>query len=222
MRQILSDLSNFDVLDETSGLHSAGLNQEWYGDWWRRRAGCGPATFSNAVLYTSAASAVLNGKERRVWTRTDGVRLMDEVWGHVTPGMAGLNTTGMMREGARSFAHSLGVDLNVDVLDVPSNRQNRPSEKEAAAFIISALRRDSPPAFLNLCNGCEARLDAWHWVTAVGIMPGEAGGSLLEVLDNGETFSIQLGAWLSTTNKGGGFVAFGDELSLLGGLAPVV
>jgi hypothetical protein len=64
-------------------------------------------------------------------------------------------------------------------------------------------------AFLNLDNGLERQLDKWHWVTVTGLACDEAGGEArIDILDNCEQFGVNLGRWLSSAARGGGFVRF--------------
>jgi hypothetical protein len=80
------------------------------------------------------------------------------------------------------------------------------------AFLDEALAQDLPVAFLNLCNGDEANLDEWHWVTIVALTPDPYGGVLLaEVLDGGTVKRIDLEKWYASTTRDGGFVALSVE-----------
>ena len=39
------------LVDPVSGQTSWGANQEWYGDLWQRKAGCGPTAAASLIFY---------------------------------------------------------------------------------------------------------------------------------------------------------------------------
>jgi hypothetical protein len=106
----------------------------------------------------------------------------------------------------------------VEALDVPRRRPARPSLGQVAAFVEQGLEADNPVAFLNLDNGSEKQLDKWHWVTITGIERGGApeasGGQTgsgdvhIDILDNCSFIRVNLGRWLKSSKRGGGFVKF--------------
>jgi hypothetical protein len=74
-------------------------------------------------------------------------------------------------------------------------------------FLEEALSKDSPIAFLNLCNGIEKNLECWHWVTIISLeyMENEE-QTFVNILDDGQIKKIDLALWYNTTRKNGGFV----------------
>jgi hypothetical protein len=68
---------------------------------------------------------------------------------------------------------------------------------------------DTPVAFLNLCNGEENKLEAWHWVTVIALEFSDINESVyLKILDESQVKTINLKLWYETTVLGGGFVFF--------------
>jgi hypothetical protein len=195
-----------------------GCDQNWYGTEWQRRAGCGPATASNILLYMSGGRAA--GDSGRAPRRENFIALMEDVWAYVTPTDRGIPTTELFYEPFLRYAAERGVEVVrygvLDMFDEP-----RAKLAEAVSFIGAALAADLPVAFLNLCSGGEENLDRWHWVTVVSLeydgLGGEKGGNKDEnneekagitILDNGELKKADLALWRRTTTLGGGFVWF--------------
>jgi hypothetical protein len=141
--------------------------------------------------------------------KAEFIRLMDHMWQYVTPGHGGVNTTSKLRRGVAGYACAAGLPLRTEALDIPDARADRPTLAEAVAFIRAGLKRDLPVAFLNLDNGAEIQLEKWHWVTITGLVCAEDGGAArVDILDNCDLISVDLGRWLSSAARGGGFVRF--------------
>jgi hypothetical protein len=226
MKLALSNLEYFDLFDARGGKTVKGGDQDWYASWWRRMAGCGPTTAANVILYlTNARAAAADtaadadgagaaGKPapphtEQIREKQEFVRLMDRVWKYVTPGRGGVNTTLKLRRGVAGYSDLGGLNLRTEALDVADKREERPSLERAIEFIRVGLERDLPVAFLNLDNGLELQLEKWHWVTITGLAYDEAGGAAnVEILDNCGQFGVNLGRWLSSAARGGGFVRF--------------
>jgi hypothetical protein len=77
--------------------------------------------------------------------------------------------------------------------------------------VESALSRDVPVAFLNLCSGEEKNLQEWHWATIISLQAEENGLVFVHILDEGAVRVVNLTLWLETTTRGGGFVCFDKE-----------
>lgn len=184
------------------GQPAIGFDQEWYGLLWRRRAGCGPTTTANLLTYLHRAGLLILPDAA---DPSNHENLMDFCWHYVTPTMWGLNTTQLFRDGADRLLTTIGSPLRSAVLNVDKDQDKRPTVAQAAAFIADGLAAHSPVAFLNLSNGEVHHLDAWHWVTVLA-MHGNAEDVILDVLDNTQQLQVDLGLWLRTTTRGGGFV----------------
>lgn len=206
MKHILS-LSRPQAMDirRQDGTRSHGADQDWYSLLWRQRAGCGPTTASVQMAYLAALrpslAALCPLKEREQETF---VTYMDKVWEYVTPGNHGLNRVEMYTDGVARFCGERGVKLVPRALEVPTGEE-RPDFDRCVSFIRAGLEADCPVAFLNLDNGEVEALDKWHWVLLSALEEGDA-GTLVTVVDNGNTFSIDLKLWYDTARDLGGFV----------------
>ena len=187
------------------GTRSHSADQDWYSLLWRQRAGCGPTTASVQMAYLAALrpslAALCPLKEREQETF---VTYMDKVWEYVTPGSHGLNRVEMYTDGVARFCGERGVKLVPRALEVPTGEE-RPGFDRCVSFIRAGLEADCPVAFLNLDNGEVEALDKWHWVLLSALEEGDA-GTLVTVVDNGNTFSIDLKLWYDTARDLGGFV----------------
>jgi len=94
---------------------------------------------------------------------------MEEMWESVTPTVAGIPATPMLYEPVIVYAKAHGLNVGYHVFDVPDKLILRLSLAEAITFIEAALIKDVLVAFLNLCNGDEKKLSAWHWVTVIAL-----------------------------------------------------
>ncbi len=207
MTHRLSDIERFRIRDTRTGQTWLGHDQEWYGTPWQRLAGCGPTTACNLFRYLAPALPADAARAMRP-DRADALAFMEEVWGTVTPTRHGMATTQRFYTTAMAFAAAQGWPLVHHVLDVPATRSRRPALDAVAAFLAAALAQDLPVAFLNLCNGDEANLDEWHWVTIIALSHESDGDALLaEMLDGGTVKRIDLAKWHASTTRGGGFVA---------------
>ena len=206
MTHRLSDIERFRIRDTRTGQTWLGHDQEWYGTPWQRLAGCGPTTACNLFRYLAPALPADAARAMRP-DRADALAFMEEVWGTVTPTRHGMSTTQRFFTTALAFAAAQGWPLVHRVLNVPAPRSRRPALDAVAAFLDAALAQELPVAFLNLCNGDEANLDEWHWVTIIALTRGDPGQPLLaDVLDSGTVKPIDLGMWHRSTTRGGGFV----------------
>ncbi len=207
IKHSIVDLDLFKVIDEITDKTYYGSNQEWYGKWWKRLSGCGPSVASNLMLYlNNRQSASGSG---RIITKTDCQLLMEEIWKYMTPSIQGISTTKKFSQAVLSYSNSKGLSFKQVVLDVPKKKENRPELSAVLDFLKDALLIDTPVAFLNLDNGKEKNLDAWHWVTITSFEYEEEGNyALLDIIDNGIIKRIDLASWLDATKLGGGFVYF--------------
>jgi len=201
----LSNINVFKITDDKSSLTYYGCDQAWYDNIWKKKAGCGPCTVCNIIIYLYYKTLFNNSFHIN---KTDVLRLMNEIWEYVTPSVWGVNSTKMLYDGAIDYAVSKGMDLNYNYLNIPQDRAMRPELDEVIDFIAKAIKKDSPVAFLNLCNGEEKNLYRWHWVTIAAINVKSADEAILTVLDEGKIIYINLSLWYKTTNLGGGFVFF--------------
>lgn len=201
-----SSISDIRHLALTASNHSTvhGCSQDWYASTWQRRAGCGPTTATNLLIYHQRAGHL--DLQEKIVTAADGLALMEQVWSHVRPSAMGVHTPGIFHAGLKSFFRTRGVTLQPHSLLIPRQKRLRPVLAEVVAFIRTGLEKDSPVAFLNLSNGTVRNLDKWHWVTITALDDSHAPHVELEICDNLNRFSIDLKEWYDTTHLGGGFV----------------
>ena len=200
-------LSNIDFLQVKDQKNSIfyGCHQEWYGDQWQRKAGCGPSVACNIISYLDATKKLF-GDTKQIGKMDDCLTLMNEVWNYVTPSERGIPVTSKFYDSFLFYSAKRGVNLELRCLDIPEALE-RPPFSDVVAFIKEGLLHDVPIAFLNLCNGKEEELDGWHWVTLVEI--DDTGGKhMIRIVDEGIIKTIDLFLWYETTTLGGGFVYF--------------
>lgn len=177
-----------------------GVDQEWYPQLFQRQAGCGASSFANALIYGMRSGLIQPGLAEPP-CKKDVLKIMQQTWRHLTPGMMGLHTTAAYCQGAKGYADDAGVVINLKSLDIP--RKNRPDTALIFDFIREGLEAGMPVAFLNLSRGAIKPLESWHWITIVGI--NDAG--TVTAADNGRKISLDIGMWHKTSRIGGGFVS---------------
>ena len=144
-----------------------GGDQEWYRDLWQRRAGCGPTTAAALLSYLSQTRPGLRPMApAAARTQAGFLRYMEALWPYVTPGARGLDKPESLVLGCRSFALSRGCRLQGQVLEIPAQREARPSLDQCRQFVAQCLDRDCPVAFLNFSHGALKNLDSWHWAVS--------------------------------------------------------
>lgn len=206
---IMKSIRHLDALkiqDDETGAVYYGCDQEWYPTKWQRRSGCGPTVSTTILQYLHAVRA--QGPQP-VCTVSRCREAMEQVWQYVTPGPDGISSTKRLCKGLEALAQARAQTLHVDVLDIPRLRCHRPSFAQALAFLDASLENDLPVAFLNLHNGDEPTLDAWHWVTIVSLeYEPDASRALAGILDEGMRKTIDFATWFRTSALGGGLVSF--------------
>jgi hypothetical protein len=203
----INNIDLFQIREETSGAVYYGCSQEWYRTKWQRMGGCGPTTATNLIYY-HLRSCAGNTENAFQPTKSSCLALMEEVWDYVTPTLRGVSTTKLFCKGVMAYAEKSAVKITASVVDVPKSRAQRPDFGELLAFLDESLKNDLPVAFLNLDNGAEERLDAWHWVTIAGLEYAPNGTeAVVDILDEGMIKKINLLQWFRTTSLGGGFVS---------------
>ena len=209
MRSVaISRLNSLKIVDDATRQFYYGCNQEWYATEWQRLAGCGPTAACNIIWYLNHIQPAL-GLNQECSSIEKSMSLMEEIWAYVTPSTEGIPTTRMLYESVMAYARTKGLDVNYSVCDVPEKKASRPTLTDVISFLERALLKDTPIAFLNLCNGGATNLEPWHWVTVVSLEYEEDGKSaLIEILDEGLIKRIDLALWCDTTTLGGGFVCF--------------
>ena len=184
------DLMN---ITEPGGVTYIGGSQDWYDVRWHKISGCGPVAASNLVWY----------KLRIKGDKSQYEILMREMYSFMMPNMNGVNTSEIFTDAVLRYGAEKGLQLNVNVLEIPKKASSRPDNTTVIEFLASALHSDLPVAFLNLSNGTLKNLENWHWVTIIYL---DKTTGLTEVSDYGKKLDIDISEWLNTTRLGGCFV----------------
>jgi hypothetical protein len=204
----ISNLEFLRIKDQSTHEIYYGCDQEWFFTEWQRNSGCGPSVASNIILY------MLNKGNIREVCQKDNCKnqcllLMEEVWSHVTPTQEGIPTTKMFCDLVLPYIKSRGLDCDYKMMDLPEDKNSRPDILEVLSFLEEALLKDSPVAFLNLCNGAEKNLEGWHWVTIISLEHvDDTKQAHIHILDEGQLKKIDFKLWYDTTTRDGGFVYF--------------
>ena len=179
--------------------------QEWYKNFFKKMAGCGPTTASTMTMYESRKK---NLSEH--YSKDKFINLMEELWNYVTPRTRGLNRIEYYVQGYDRYIRDNNIQLlNNKTLKIPKQKEKRPNKKDIFEFLSEAIKNNHPVAFLNLNNGKEEKIDSWHWVTVVGVMYNDEKNILkATITDEGVLKNIDLGLWLETTTEEGGFVYY--------------
>ena len=196
----------FQIFSENDSGKLYGCDQEWYQSHWQRISGCGPTAASNLMYYISRSQQSAFGD---TMTNSKGkcLALMEKVWTYVTPTQQGVDTTKRFVDSLGRYLDELQLKADLRILNIAEDVQKRPIAKDIVTFLDQAMQNDAPVAFLNLCNGDEAMLEEWHWVTVIAMEFNEDMSQVyVEILDESQIKRINLSLWLSTTTLGGGFV----------------
>lgn len=207
-KKSISEPNLLKLLDERNHKAYFGCDQEWYATEWQRLSGCGPTVACNIVFYLNHLTSAF-GLDENSNSKENCLSLMEEIWEYITPTKEGIPSTKMFYDAMLNYVKAKGVNVEYGFCDVPENKSPRPELSEIINFLESALIKDAPVAFLNLCNGEVKNLDSWHWVTIISLEYSDHGeAALVNILDEGLIKNIDLALWYNTTTLGGGFVYF--------------
>ena len=205
----LADPDLFKIRDKSAGKAYYGCDQEWYASEWQRMAGCGPSVACNIISYLERRRRG-PGRAGTCMSKKASLPRMQEAWEYVTPTKMGLPKISLFYNAVLRYTKARGLDVEYGALELPKAKTRRPGLAKVINFIKDALSKDAPVAFLNLCNGAEKKLEAWHWVTIVALESAEGGKrAFVKIVDNGAVKKIDLALWHATTKLGGGFVRVG-------------
>lgn len=185
-----------------------GATQSWYSKPFRIQAGCGPTTASNLIIYMALNDANM----KKLFSHDqlnykNSTEMLEVIWNHVTPSLAGLYSIDSFKKGVEKYAASRGIELKGKTMPISFFKNKRIDILELSNFIEESLNNNRPVAFLNLSSGKVVNLSSWHWTLVMGIEK-EQNTTLLVLFDEGEFKKIDLDTWLSTTKLKGGFVSF--------------
>jgi len=207
-KQSISEPNSLKLLDERNHKAYFGCHQEWYATEWQRLSGCGPTVACNMIFYLNNTRSTF-GLGENSNSKDSCLSLMEEIWKYVTPTKEGIPTTKMFYEALLNYTKAKELNVAYGFCDVPEDKSRRPELSEIINFLESALIKDAPVAFLNLCNGQVKNLDRWHWVTIISMeYAKDENLAFVNILDEGLIKNIDLALWYNTTTLGGGFVYF--------------
>ena len=180
-----------------------GGSQAWYHKRLRRLSGCGPANAALMVWYLARTRPELHALcDAGTHSKEDFLRVMNEMFGYVKPGVRGVNHASKFMRGLEAYAGDRGLPLKFDWVET------RKDLLFPASFLSEALRRDQPVAFLNLHSGSQSQLDGWHWMTIAAYDPESA---LARCCDQGKIVEFSMREWHRTSKLGGHFVTIKNE-----------
>lgn len=178
---------------------SYGLSQEWFNEAFKILAGCGATVATTLYIYELQKEKCKNLKKNEV------LNIMDLMWEYLTPAYRGLNSTKLFYKGYLNFLKDQNLNFYFKYIDVKIH--DKIHFEELKKFIVNALSKDIPIAFLNLCNGKEDNLDKWHWVTVISLIEDE-NEIFIEILDDMQVKKINLLNWFNNITNDGGFIYF--------------
>ena len=198
---------NYDYLIvEDKNCKYFGGDQEWYNSFWKRMAGCGPTTASTITMYEERSKV----NSSNTYTKLQFIDLMNKLWKYVTPTQMGVNSTEIYIDGYDRYIYDNKINLlESKCMNISSLKLERPTKLKLLEFLSEAIENNHPVAFLNLDNGKLTNLESWHWVTIVGVSYNQENEELhADIADEGVIKDINLGLWLDTTSKNGGFIYY--------------
>lgn len=199
-------LNNLPLLEYESARGTVyGCDQNLYPKFWQRQSGCGPAAAATALQYLGATRPEL-ALPFRTGSDASALAAMEFTWAFITPRFMGVNSAAYYARGLDTLLSSYHVNAHCETLDISMEPETRPTPLMAAAFISASLSRDIPVAFLNLHSGALHNLEGYHWTLIVALTEKDSHYDVT-VYEQGKRHILDLGLWLRTTKRGGGFAA---------------
>lgn len=202
-------LNHLDYLTWTDeqGKSLYGCSQERYKDEWKIKAGCGPTSAANHLIYLIKTKRVdLPYKAENL---DDYLVIMDEIWKYITPTIMGVNKASIYESGLKNFFKDHGINSHVEILEVANRFINYDGVEAIIKFIVEAIKDDRPVSMLNLINKYNGQPDGWHWVTIVGIeVVDNYRDGIVSIYDGYDFFKVSLADWFNSRLMGGAFVKF--------------
>jgi len=180
-------------ITDACGNTQIGGSQEWYENRWHRISGCGPVAASNLIWYMMR----IDGEKTRY------MELMREMFMYITPGLHGVNKSGIFSEGIVRYGVNNGLRIDPHVLEISPKQQERPDIGTVRDYIVTALRSDAPVALLNLSSGMAKTMENWHWMTIITFNDDDM---RIQFCDYGAKQEADISAWIKTTKQGGAMI----------------
>jgi len=205
------DLMN---ITNTAGETFIGGSQDWYTDSWHKKSGCGPVAACNLMWYLFRKNNLKSDypdssdySDSPAYSGYSGysdyLNIMTEMFGFVTPTFKGVDSSDIFVNGIMNYTSKHNIIIKPYTLEIPKKKGDRPNDDALKEFISTALKSDSPVAFLNLSNGTVSLLENWHWVTIIAIDPDTM---MTDIIDYGKIITINISEWLKTSMLGGALV----------------
>lgn len=188
--------SLFRIIDQDNQKIYDGLNQDWFLKKWNQMSGCGP---------TIATSMILFHQHQVEMTLTQAKEAMENVRKFVKPTIGGIYNTSLLIGGIKKYLKKENILATIKAMDVYYDDHSPLQYQQMIEFIQTGLNHHVPIAFLNLSNGNQTQLEAWHWVL-ISKMEMIEQEMIATVLDNTKWYQISLNQWHQTSKKNAGFV----------------
>ena len=171
-------ISGFAGVKDEKGRLFFGGSQDWYGEKWKRMAGCASVAAANlAAFYGLDRSADTPGPDRHlekgyrpgkkeelvIYTKNEYLSLMERMFALMRPGLLGFPFFRRFRRRFIAYAARNGVYLEGKSL------ARWKDISQPLAFITEALAANDPVVMLILRHKSpELKHQTWHWMTITG------------------------------------------------------
>jgi len=143
-----------------------GGNQEWFGQNWKRQAGCGSTSGANLAAYYATIDtgmANLYQGNRTSFNQIEYVQAMDEMFTYMKPNIFGYPYIHKFSKQFVKFCGEHGVKMEASIL------KKYHTTEEAFKFVKNQIDAGQPVALLVLLHRAkQLREDNWHWMTITG------------------------------------------------------
>lgn len=198
-------LKDLDILQiNKNGRIYYGGSQEWFFNFFKKQAGCGPTTATNLFIYLAKTDRYFEKIFSDDINYENVLKMMNQVWKDVTPGIMGVNRLAILEEGSLKYAQRFNVKIKPIQLEIIPQKNDETSVKD---YLIEQITSNRPVAFLNLSAGSLYNLSNWHWVLIVGITIQD-NNIIAHIFDEGRYKKIDFSLWLNSTSKNGGLITF--------------
>ena len=151
-------LNNLDILkiNRRHRLYYGG-SQEWFFNFFKKQAGCGPTTATNLFIYLAKTDDYFKNLFQDEINYDNVLKMMHQVWKDITPGMMGVNRVDILENGAQKYAKGHDVTINTLSFTVEPYKSN---EHDIKDFLVEQLSHNRPVAFLNLSSDEDSPADS--------------------------------------------------------------
>ena len=162
------ELSDFPLIENTSGTLFYGGSQKWYLNRWRRLAGCAAVSGANIAAFYSIGITPdkITKSGSRIFSQSSYLDLMNRMISYMRPGFRGFPDRDKFEKKFLEFASDSGTSLTAEHL------KNWESADIPRDFIRKNLLLNNPLALLILTHkDREFDDETWHWMTVTGYGP---------------------------------------------------